>query len=446
MKNDYHRVEKFISNPKKALFTLAWPIILAMLVQVAYNIVDTIFVGKLGADAIAAITFAFPVFFVFMALNAGVGIGMSSLISRFLGSKKKSSAENTTVHGLIISLFFALLLFIFGIIFLNPILSLFGAEQPVLGLAYDYLFIILFGLFFMFLGNILNNVFTGQGDTKTPMIIQVTSLLLNIILDPILIYGLDMGVRGAALATSIAFFVWSLMAVFFIKKKSVLKINFKVFKFSKQIIKNIFVVGIPASLMMLLMSVFLALINRLLAGFGTNYVASLGIVFRLESVATMPIVGFSIALVTLVGMFFGAKRYDLLKDIVFYSLKIAVSIVTVISVILFAFPELFIKIFTNDSSLISLASAYLRIEVFVFPFMATGMIIGRVLQGMGYGMPALVISFVRLILVAVPLAYVFVEILGYGYLSIAVSILIAAVCANIISWVFLFVKFRKLKN
>ncbi len=438
------KIDGFIRNPKKALFILAGPIVIAMLVQTLYNVVDTAFVGRLGAEAIAAVTFSFPIFFILMALNMGIAIGMSSRISRFLGARDRKSAENTAMHGIIMSVLVALLIFTATFFVLKPIFSLFGAAADVVPLAISYLSVVLVGIFFMFPGQVLSQMFVAQGDTKTPMKVQISALLLNILLDYIFIFKIGMGVKGAALATTISFTVAFFMFLRYAHVKSHLRLSIKSFKFSGQICREIFRVGAPASLMMLLMSIYIIFINKLMASFGTNYVASFGIVSRLESVAVMPVIALSTALLTLVGMFYGAKRYDLLKNIMIYGVKVAVLFTSIVGLLFFLFPTLFLRIFTPDTALLALTAPYLRIEVLMFPFMAIGITIGRAMQGMGLGMPALMITVVRILVVAVPFAYISVLVLGFGYLSIAVAMVLGGFVASIMAVVWLNLKLKKL--
>jgi putative MATE family efflux protein len=431
-----NRVDKFIKNPRKALLKLALPVVITMVVQVMYNIVDTAFVGRLGAEAIAALTFAFPLFFILISLNSGVGVGMGSRISRYLGEKNKKEAENTALHGILISLAFALIVFVLGTLTLKPMFLLFGATESVLSLAVSYMSIILLAVFFMFPAFVLNSIFSSQGDTKTPMKINISSLVCNIILDPIFIYVLGYGVKGAAIATLISFVFSLVLSAYYIRKKSYLRISPKLFKFSFYIVKQIFSVGAPASFMMLLMSIYIMFINRFMAHFGTNYVATFGIVSRLESVAVMPVVALSMAIITLVGMFFGAKRFDLLKEISWYGIGIAVLFTSLVGLVYFLFPLLSLKIFTPDDVLLGLGVPYLRVNVFMLPLMAVGMLISRIMQGMGYGLPGFVINLVRVFVFGVPLAYIFVFILGYGYISIAVAMIIGGLASGVtaIAW------------
>ncbi|MBT4541301.1 MATE family efflux transporter [Candidatus Woesearchaeota archaeon] len=428
-----NRVDEFIADPKKALYKLAWPMLIAMLVQTLYNVVDTAFVGRLGADSIAALTFSFPLFFILIGLNSGIAVGMSSRISRFMGEKNKKGAENTAMHGILLGIFFFTISVVLGLIFIRPMFNLFGATPAVIELAVSYFSIVLMGSVFMFTAYIMNNIFVSQGDTKTPMKVQVFTLLLNIILDPIFIYVLGYGVKGAAIATVISFSVGFILYSYFLHKKSYLHIHPQNFTFSTKLIKEILMVGFPASLMMIVMSIFLMIFNWFMANFGTEYVAAFGIGFRAESVVIMPVMAGSFAVMTLVGMFFGAKRVDLIKGVVWYGIKAGLLYTLIVGGIFFAFPSLIYKIFTSDPTLLKIGVPYLRVIVFAYPFMGITMIIGRTLQGMGYGVPGLVINLLRTILISTPLSYLFVFVFGFGYLSVVVSIVIAAVIASVVA-------------
>ncbi len=439
-----NKVDGFIKNPKKALFKLSIPIIIGMMVQVLYNVVDTAFVGRLGAEAIAALTFSFPLFFLLIALNAGVAAGMSSRISRYLGEKKKEAAENTAMHGLLITVILAVFVFVFGLMILRPFFLLLGAEGNVLELAVQYMTVILFGVFFMFPSFVFNSIFAAQGDTKTPMRVQILALVLNMVLDYVFIFVLGYGVAGAAMATSISFVVALLVYLHYIGHRSYLKLEMSVYRFSLGIVKQIVKVGAPATIMTLLLSVYMMFINRFMAHFGVNYVAAFGIASRLETVVVMPMLGFNMALMTLVGMFYGAKRFDLMKDIIYYAMKIALLFTIGIGIVFYVLPSMFLSVFTNDALLISLGAAYLRIDVFAYPLMAVGMMISRAMQGMGDGLPGLVINLVRIVFVAIPLAYIFVFVLGFGYLSIAVAMIIGGFTASSIAWVWLRIRLKKM--
>jgi len=265
------------------------------------------------------------------------------------------------------------------------------------------------------------------------MKIQIFTLLLNIVLDPIFIYVLGLGVKGAAIATVISFTIGLILYSYFLHTKSYLHIHPQNFTFSTKLIKEILMVGLPASIMMIVMSVFLMIFNWFMSYFGTDHVAAFGIGFRAESVVIMPVMAGSFAVMTLVGMFFGAKRVDLIKGIVWHAIKIGVLYTIVVGGLFFIFPSFIYKIFTSDPVLIELGIPYLRIVVLAYPFMGITMVIGRTLQGMGYGMPGLIINLLRTILVSTPLSYLFVFVLGYGYLSVITSIVIASIVASVVA-------------
>jgi len=441
MKN---RVDEFIANPRRALFALAAPVAVAMFVQTMYNIVDTAFVGRLGAASIAALTFAFPIFFILISLNSGLGVGINSSISRLLGAKNKEEAENAAGHGILMTAAFAVVVYLLGRLALGPLYSLFGAAPEVRALSMSYMTIILLSVLFMFPAYAINSIFAAQGDTRTPMIIQTFGFVLNTVLDPIFIYILKFGVRGAAIATDIAIALTLLAYIYFLRKKSYLRVGFRPFRYTPAIFREIIRVGAPASMMMLTMSVYVMFLNGYMAHFGTDYVAAFGLATRLESFVSLPIFALSISLLTLVGMFYGAKRSDLVKSISWYGLRIGILAAVAIGVVFFALPVLFLKIFTRDRLILMIGTAYLRIDVLTFPTMAVAMIISRILQGMGFGFPGFIINTVRIFFVAIPLAYVFVFLLGYGFLSVAWAMVAGGVTATILAFIWMGLKFRDL--
>jgi MATE family, multidrug efflux pump len=441
-----NRVDEFVARPKRALFSLAAPVAVAMFVQTMYNIVDTAFVGRLGAASIAALTFAFPIFFILISLNSGLGVGINSIISRFLGAKEKEAAENAAAHGIIITAAFAIVVYSLGRLLLGPLYSLFGAAPDVRALSVSYMTIILGAVFFMFPAYAMNSIFAAQGDTRTPMIVQTIGFALNTILDPIFIYLLHFGVRGAAIATNIAIAVTLFVYIYFLRRRSYLRVSFRTFRFSFGLCREILRVGAPAGLMMLTMSVYVMFLNGYMAHFGTDYVAAFGLATRLESFVSLPIFAISISLLTLVGMFYGAKRYDLVRSISWYGTGIGLLAATGVGAVFYAVPAVFLRIFTAERLILMIGSAYLRIDVLTFPTMAITMIVSRILQGMGFGLPGFVINVIRIFGLAVPLAYFFVFVLGYGFLSIAWAMVAGGVTASILAFWWMGLKFSRLPS
>jgi len=439
-----NRLEEFARNPRKAMVSLSLPVAVAMFVQTMYNIVDTAFVGRLGAEAIAALSFSFPVFFILVALTQGIGTGLNSTISRFIGAGRMEEAENAAVHGLVISVVFAAITFLAGLVTLGPLFSLFGASLHVQQLSHQYMSIITMGTIVMFPAYALNSVFSAQGDMRTPMKVQAMGLILNAILDPIFIYPLKFGVAGAAIATDISLFVTLVLYLLYVPRRSDLKLRWRAFKFSWPLSRAILRVGAPATLMMFLLSVYVMFLNGFMVHFGTAYVAAFGLATRLESFVSLPIAALSLALLTLVGMFYGSRRFDLLKKLCRDGLLLGIILTSLIGVVFFLVPALFLRIFTPDKEILRIGSAYLRLDVFTFPLMSTTMLIARIMQGMGFGTPGLVINLIRVFFVAVPLAYVFVFLLGFGYLSVAAAMILGGLASNLTGFLWLHKKLNTL--
>lgn len=444
MKNN--KVSEFAKDPKKALFTLAWPITVSMLVQVMYNIIDTAFVGRLGSESIAALTFSFPFFLLMTAITSGLNIGFNALISRLVGANQKRKAENAAIHAFYMTILVSILFTFFGLVFIRPMFVSFGAKDNVLDLGMKFMRIVFAGSTLMFLSYAITSMFTAQGDAKTATKVQVISLIVNIILDPIFIFVLGFGVEGAAISTVIAFAVAFLLGLYYmyVKGGSSLKINFPCFNFSSSIIRDILKVGFPAMLMQFIISFYVVIINWFMAHFGTDYVAAFGLGSRLESVAVLPFIGISISMLTLVAMFIGAKKMQALKHFIWYGIKISVLISSLLGAIFFFFPGLLFRIFTADPLLIALSSAYMRIDVFTFPLMAIGFAISRVIQAMGDGLAGLVVTLTRVLFVFVPVAYFFVFVLRYGFLSVAFTMVIAGIVSNVVGVVWLMIKLKNL--
>ncbi len=245
------------------------------------------------------------------------------------------------------------------------------------------------------------------------------------------------GVRGAAIATVISLFVTLVLYVLSARKRSVLKLRPRSFRPSLLLCGNIIRVGAPAALMIVLLSIYVMFLNGYMVHFGTPYVAAFGLVSRLESFASLPIAALSLALLTLVGMFYGSQRFDLLKRLCRDGLLAGIVLTSAVGLIMFAVPSLFLRVFTEDKDILRIGSAYLRVDVFTFPLMSTTMIIARVMQGMGFGAAGLVITLIRVFIVAVPLAYVFVFLLGFGFLSVAAAMILGGLASNLIGYVWL---------
>jgi putative MATE family efflux protein len=410
---------------------------MATLMQTMYNLVDTAYIGRLGAAPLAALTFSFPLFFTLVSFNVGMGVGLNSTVARLIGAGDKAAAGNTVLHGIASSLLCAAGLFLLAEIFLNPLLTILGARAEVHKLAADYMRIIAAGAFFMFTMYAINSTFTAQGDTVTPMKVQFFTLFLNIILDPLFIFTFDLGITGAAIATDIALLCGLILAIYFLRRRSALHLSRKVWHFSLTTIKEIFAIGLPASFTMLLMAIYMMGINRMIADYGTDTVAALGLITRLDSAVIIPMVAFSVALLTLSALFYGSRRYQLLNEIIGFAILVNVSFALLCSLTMFFWPHIFLRFFTDEAEPLRLAVSYLRLEILSFPFMAITISCNRALQGLGYGLPGLVINGTRLFIVALPLAAFFTIYCRYDFRMVAVASLCGTITSATIAGIWL---------
>lgn len=445
-KNRHSRLQSFLDNPAKSMWTLAIPIIAGMGIQTLYTIVDMIFIGKLGGDAIAAVAFNMPIFFLVLGLSFGLGSGVTASIARFIGADDKVNADNAAEHSVAMALIISAFLTTGGLLFGPQILKMMGCTDAVLPLAWEYLKVSCYGMSFGIFSMFFRSILAGEGDMKLPMMVAGLGTVLNIILDPIFIFTLEFGVAGAAWATTISQIIIFLIFVFmlFVKEHSYVRFKMSDFKPSKFILMDIVKVGIPASMSMMIMSVGQLVFNRILVTYSTNAVAAYQVGGRIDMVVFLPIMGIASALTTMVGMFFGAKETEKIKFITKYGISRAVMITATGSILLFLLAPTVVTVFTNENVIQSIAVGYLRNISIIFPVIAIGMTVGRILQGIGLGMPSLIITIIRVIGVAGPLAYYFTHVLDKPVEWMWYAMVISGVVATIISVAWLRWAFRKL--
>ncbi|MBL46077.1 MAG: hypothetical protein CMG56_01110 [Candidatus Marinimicrobia bacterium] len=440
-------LQSFKDDPFKSMWRLAVPIMIGMGIQTLYTIIDMIFIGRLGGDAIASVAFNMPIFFFVMGLSFGLGNGVTASIARFIGSNDKVNADNSAEHAVAMALAISLILTVSGLLFGKQILLFIGCTNDILPLAWDYLKVSCYGISFGVFSGFFRSILAGEGEMKLPMIVAGLGTVLNTILDPIFIFYMDLGVAGAAWATTISQIIVCLIFIYmlFVKNHTYVRFKLKDFSFSSYIIYDIIKVGIPVSMSMVVMALGQLVFNRLLVNFSTDAVAAYQIGGRVDMIVFLPIFGIASALTTIVGMFYGADEFEKIKSISFYGIKSSFLITTICSVFLFIFAPSVVKVFTMDTVIQKISIDYLRTISFLFPFISIGLTIGRILQGLGKGMPSLIITIVRVIGLAGPLAYFFTFVLDKPVEWIWYSMFISGIFATIISITWITVSFRKFK-
>ena len=412
----------------KLLIRFSVPATAGMLVMATYNIVDTIFVGMLGSKAIAALSVAFPFQMILGAIAIGTGVGAASLISRSLGAGNNDLAIRAVGQVIALSLIFGLIVALAGHYFLDPILLLFGATPDILDLTADYVMVITFGsvMFFLIMG--LNNLVRAVGNPTLSMQVMIISAVINIILDPIFIFSLNMGVRGAAVATVLAKVVGVvIMLHYFISGRGELKIGVACLAPHFDTIRLIYIIGFPAMIMQVSTNISLIIANNILAAFGHLPIAALGLIFRLLMFALMPAIGVSQGLMPIIGYNMGAGKLQRIREALIKGVSASTIIITFFGLLYFIWHELFIGIFTREAELIKLGSQALRIMVFMFPLIGGQIVFTTYFQAAGRGLPSLLLSILREVLLFIPLLLLLSSLFGLNgvWLSRPVSDLLA---------------------
>ncbi|ENK0838643.1 MATE family efflux transporter [Clostridium botulinum] len=346
----------------KALLAMGLPIMIGMMINALYNLVDAYFVGGLGTSQMGSISVAFPLGQVVVGLGLLFGNGASSYISRLLGHGDKETANKVASTALYSSIFVGAVIIICTIIFLNSILKLLGATESILPYAITYTRIYVISSIFNVFNVTMNNIVTSEGAAKTTMCALLTGAILNIILDPIFIYVLDLGVAGAAIATAISQVVSTLVYLgYVLRKKSVFSFSIKECCFSKEIMSEILKIGIPTLVFQLLTSLSITLINMQAKGYGDSVIAGMGAVTRIISMGSLMVFGFIKGFQPIAGYSYGAKKYERLYEAIRTSIKWSTIFCAIFGLIMALFPTTIISQFTTgDMELINIGQNALR--------------------------------------------------------------------------------------
>ena len=408
-----------MGDPKKAIIKLSGPMIAAMLLMSTYNIVNAIWVAGLGSDALAAVGFVTPLFMILIGLSNGLGAGVASVISRRIGAKDKAGADNAAVHAILLVLILSAVLTIPLILLTGPIVALFGAGDTAM-LATEYGQIIFLGMILILFTNIAYAILRAEGDAKRAMYVMGASSVLNIILDPLLIYTAGMGIAGAAWGMILSLVMVScvLLYWFYGKKDTYVTLSFAAFSWDKKTVRDILGVGLPASVEFFLMSVLAIFINGLLvATAGTDAVAVYTAGWRVIFFAIIPMIAIATAVISVAGASYGARQFEKIQVVHTFSILLGIAIAIVISIITFLFAPQIATIFTYSPESAHLApgiAAFLAIMCLFYPFVPPGVMSGAIFQATGKGMTSLVITVLRNLVFIAVFAYLFGIVFGWG--------------------------------
>lgn len=435
-------IDLILNHPKKAINKLAVPIIISNLFMMLNNIIDGIWVSGLGPDPLAAVGFVTPLFLALVGFANGLGAGSNSLIARYIGAKDHENAENSAIHSIMLSIIVTIISTVLLIIFLRPLLLFMGAKD-VIDLSLQYGYIVIGGAFSVFIPATLSAIFRSEGEVKRASRPLMMTAIINMILDPIFIYGLNGGVKGAGIATVLAGTLSILPMIYwmFVKKDSFLKIDMKEYKRNLSIYKDILVVGIPASIEQFIISFVSILMNYWITMLsGTVAVAAFTATWRLVSVGISPLIGIGVAALTVSGAAYGARNYKNQKTALNYGVKLGLISSAIICAFFFICAEPLSYIFSYSADSAVLASRIvecLRILCFFTLLMPLGVIAANIFQSMGKGTSSLLITILRSFILEIIFAYLFAFIFNLGEIGIYLGLVTGMSLGSVIGYIYI---------
>ncbi len=396
---------------KQLIISMSLPMMISMLVQALYNVVDSIFVAKLSEDALTAVTLAFPMQNLMIALASGTGVGINALLSRSLGEKKFENSDAAANMGLLLTFFNYIAFLIIGIFFAGPFIHSQTDIAEIAAYGKEYLTIICCLSFCVFFQVTFERLLQSTGKTIYSMITQATGAVINIIFDPLLIFGLGpfpaLGVAGAAYATILGQLVASIIGLFCnLKFNNEINISLKkILKPLPSIIGEIYYVGVPSILMMSIGSIMTYMMNRILGGFSSTATAVFGVYFKLQSFFFMPVFGLNNGLIPVLAYNYGARNKDRIKEALRFALMLAVSIMIVGTVCFLTIPSVLLSLFNASDSMVAIGIHALRIISISFPIAGVCIAMGSIFQAFSKSFYSLFVSIGRQLVVLIPMAW-----------------------------------------
>lgn len=402
-------------EPYIAVLKLGIPLIVGMFIMVLYNLVDTYFIGLMHDDfRLAAVNLAYPVMMVTVAVSNMVGAGAASLIARSLGKGDKELAEHTVTTGIVLTVINALILTIAGTLLIDTIVTGLGARSNTFEYTKEYTSIIILGTVFTMGNYTLGQLLRSEGSVKFSIIGMIAGTVINIILDPVFIFRLGLGIKGAALATVLGNIGGTLLSIgLYLSGKTLLRPSIRFIKPTAEILKEIFWVGVPASLETLLTSVAYIVVNNLAVAYGELTVAAMGIAQKIMSVGNYIYQGFASGVQPLMGYNFGARQYPRMRSCFKAGLISVTTMELVVMLIYYIYAPKLIDIFTDTTEVIDLGAHVLRTIMFILPFVSAVSMTRMSFQAMGKPIYAFVITLVRQLILYVPLLIILNSIFGF---------------------------------
>ncbi|SET15524.1 putative efflux protein, MATE family [Natronincola peptidivorans] len=406
-------------NMKKTILLLSAPIMFNNFVQTIYNVVDTYWVSKLGASEVAAMTLIFPVVFLIISLGIGMNVAGTAMVSQYVGGNQWEEASKISGQLLSLSFIISILFSILGFVSVPYVVSFMGATGDVFTHSYDYLRVIYWDMPLVFIFFVYTAIKQGQGDTFTPMIINVGGVLLNIVLDPIFIFTLNLGIRGAAYATILSRGVFILYAIYTLfNKKSNIYLNKNRLVIKKDALLKIIKIGLPASVGQSVSAFGFIILNIFVISYGETTLAAFGIGNKVTSLVTMPALGIGSAIATIIGQNIGANQMDRVKEALKTSISMTCALLMVGGFIMFLSSYNIMRFFIHDPEVILQGAAYCRLISISLPFLGIFQVLVGTFQGSGRTIYAMFMDIGRLWLLRIPMIVLFKHYTDWGSNSV----------------------------
>jgi putative MATE family efflux protein len=426
----------------KSLFGLAGPIVLTNLFHTAYQLVDTFWVGRLGAEAVAAVSLSFPIIFLLITLGGGFSLAGTILVAQYFGQKNTKEVNYVASQTVAMMFIISLVISVLGYWIAEPIMALMGASESVLPGATAYLRVSSLGIVFMFSFFVFQSLMRGVGEVKIPLYIVASTVFLNLILDPFFIMGFGSfegyGVSGAAIATIITQGLASMVGLYILfRGQHGVRISLAHFKPDWQLSKKMFFLGLPASIEQSMKALGLSIMSFLVASFGTVVIASYGIGIRILTFVIIPAFGLSMATSTLVGQNMGANQVDRAEGIAKKSIQIGFTVLLALGILAYIFAPLLASTFIPDNPEVILgATIFIRYLSICFPFIGCTLICSGVFQGAGNTQVPMILSLISLWVFEFPTAYILSKHTAMGESGLWIAVPIANILAAIIAYAY----------
>ena len=396
----------------RLIMKMSLPLMISMLIQALYNIVDSMFVARVSETALTAVSLAFPLQNLLIAFGVGTGVGMASYLSRKLGEKDTETATKAAGNGITLAVITWVLFAILGLTIVKPFMALFTDDAELLGLSTSYSEIVMIFSFFMLLSMMNERILQGTGDSFSSMLSQMTGAITNIILDPVFIFVFKMGVNGAAIATVIGQAVGCAVSLYFVIRNKYIKIKPQHLKLEKRMVASIYSVGAPTIITNSIGTVMTGAMNAILIGFSTTAVSVFSVYFKLQSFVFMPIFGLSSGMVPIIAYNYGARKKKRVMSTIYIGTIIAIGIMVVGTIVFNLFPEVLLSLFSATEEMYRLGVPALRIISLCFVSAAISIGLGSSFQATGYGIGTMIVSIARQLLVLIPTAYIMAKLVG----------------------------------